>query len=217
MKKLSKIFAVVMCLVLVLSMIPAVFAAECPLVDGASYKISATNANGTLWFDGTIKSGRFNCSANESDAVAVYVEAVTDGWKMYIMDGSAKKYIFMDDKAAGGAFVDAADDASVFVWNAELNTLVESNPDNARAFGSQDTSTYSNMSCYATSNTEGYNWGQFTALADVEEPTTPDVEEPTTPEVDKTADFTNPVGMAAVMVLALGAVVAVLISKKRYA
>ena len=43
------------------------------------------------------------------------------------------------------------------------------------------------------------------------------VVEPTTPEVDKTADFTNPVGMAAVMVLALGAVVAVIVSKKRYA
>lgn len=169
MKKLSSILAVVLVLAMVLAMAPAVFAAECPLVDGAGYKIVANNKNGPMYFKGTISSGRWDCSANEAEAVAVYVEAVTGGWKMYIKDGTAKKYLVMNDESQGAAFADSADTASVFVWDSNLNTLVESDPDNARAFGCDPSKTYLNYSCYAVSNGTKYNWGQFVAFAAVED------------------------------------------------
>ena len=170
MKKLGSILAVVLVLAMVLAMAPAVFAAECHLVDGTSYKIVANNKNGPMYFKGTITDGRWDCSASEADAAAVYAEAVTGGWKLYVKDGETKKYIKMDDKSQGAKF-EVATGASVFTWNATLNTLVESDPDNARSFGCDPTKTYLNYSCYATtgSSASNYNWGQFVAYAPVQD------------------------------------------------
>ncbi len=134
-----------------------------PLDPNVGYKVSCQGANGALWFKGTITKGRFDASAEKADAVEVFVEIVDDGCLMYFMDGSAKKYINMDDKAAGASFVTDAASATLYLWHSSLNTLIVADPDNARAFGSQDESTYSNLSSYATSNTSGYNWGQFIA------------------------------------------------------
>ena len=142
MKKLSKIFAVVLCLALVLSVLPMAFAAECHLVDGKAYKIVANNANGPLYFKGSITSGRFDCSANEAEAVPVYALNVAGGWKLYIMNGTAKQYIVMGDSTTGGAFADNATDATVFEWNADLNTLVVAEDSNNRAFGCGASSTH---------------------------------------------------------------------------
>ena len=44
------------------------------LTEGVAYTISADNANGTLWFNGTVSSGRFNGSYDQEEAVSVYAE-----------------------------------------------------------------------------------------------------------------------------------------------
>lgn len=143
---------------------------NCPLVEGTGYVLSVRNANGALYFNGVMgtgnSSGRFMGSTNASDAVLVYFEKVaTSGYKLYFMNGTTKTYIVMDDSSTGGAFTTNVADATVFLWNTDLNTFVVADPDNARAFGAQDTSTYANMSAYATSNTNGYNFGVFTLPA----------------------------------------------------
>ena len=142
---------------------PPASSTDFALDPSVGYKISGFNADGELWFTGTITSGRFDASANKADAALVYVEIVDGGCLMYINEGSAKKYINMDDKSAGASFVNSSANATVYEWNETLKTLVVADPENGRAFGCQDTSTYANFSSYATSNTSGYNWGQFIA------------------------------------------------------
>ena len=167
MKKLSKIFAVVLCLALALSMLPfGASAAECHLVEGTAYRISVYGKNGTLWVDGTVTSGRFNASASESDAAAFYVEAVTGGFKLYTKNGETKNYVTIGTSSSSGAFTTTSADATVLTWNSTLNTLVASSN---RAFGSKNDSTYSNVSTYSTTNTDGYNWGQFVEYAPVQD------------------------------------------------
>jgi hypothetical protein len=129
-------------------------------VAGDKYTISGHNANGTIYFDGTITSGRFNGTSNISDAAEVLVSTVDGGFVLSV----GSKYIVMDDKSAGASFTTDAASATVFIWNDALNTYVVADPDNGRAFGCQDSSTYSNFSCYATSNTSGYNWGVYTPV-----------------------------------------------------
>jgi DNA-entry nuclease len=129
-------------------------------VAGDKYTISGHNANGTIYFDGTITSGRFNGTSNISDAAEVLVSTVEGGFVLSV----GSKYIVMDDKSAGASFTTDAASATVFIWNDALNTYVVADPDNGRAFGCQDSSTYSNFSCYATSNTSGYNWGVYTPV-----------------------------------------------------
>ena len=133
------------------------------IVVGQGYKVTAYNSTSNLWATGAITSGRFDCTTNKDDAAVFYVEETTDGYLLYMNVGSTKTYIIMDDKSAGGSTTTNASEATVFVWNADLKTLVVADPDNVRAFGAQNTSTYTNFSTYATSNTEGYNWGQFIA------------------------------------------------------
>ena len=135
------------------------------VVAGVGYKIKGYNANGDLWYVGTCNGGRFDGTGSEADAAVVYVEAVDGGYLIYSLNGSEKVYIIMDDKSTGGAYASSAAEATVFVWNETLSTLMVAAEDNQRAFGCQNTSTYSNFSCYATSNTEGYNWGQFIPVA----------------------------------------------------
>lgn len=143
---------------------------NCPLVENTGYVLSVQNANGALYFNGVMgtgnSAGRFMGSTDIADAVLVYYEKVTtSGYRLYFMDGQTKTYISMEDKAAGGSFGTDADSATVFLWNTTLNTFVVADPDNARAFGAQDSSTYANMSAYAISNTTGYNFGVFTLPA----------------------------------------------------
>ena len=134
------------------------------VVAGVAYKISAYNANGTVWYSGTVgtaSNGRYDITYNEEEAALVYVEEVEGGYLIYSTDGTTKTYIIMNDSTSGGALTTNVSEATVFVWNEVLNTLMAADPDNQRAFGCQNTSTYDNMSAYATSNSDGYNWGQF--------------------------------------------------------
>ncbi|MBE6618796.1 MAG: hypothetical protein E7626_03295 [Ruminococcaceae bacterium] len=137
-------------------------------VAGKGYTISAANADGMLYFSGTVTNGRFDASTDASNAVTVYVEAGANAgeYLLYFMKDSAKTYIVMDDKATGGKLTTNKADATVFEWNTTYNTMEVADDENARAFGAQSTSTYKNFSPYAISNgNNGYNWGQFTEVA----------------------------------------------------
>jgi hypothetical protein len=141
---------------------------EVTVRDG-NYTVSAYNANGALYFNGTVSSGRFNGVKEESGAAVVTVKTVDGGYILSV----GTQYIVMEDKSAGCGFTADASAATVFVWNDTLNTYVVADPDNARAFGCQDTSTYANFSAYAVSNTAGYNWGVFTKVEGTETPDEP--------------------------------------------
>ena len=149
----------------------AIVEPEVTVRDG-NYTVSAYNANGALYFNGTVTSGRFNGVKEESGAAVVTVKTVDGGYILSV----GTQYIVMEDKAAGCGFTADASAATVFVWNDTLNTYVVADPDNARAFGCQNTSTYANFSAYAVSNTTGYNWGVFTKVEGTETPDEPECE-----------------------------------------
>ena len=137
----------------------------CPLVVGTGYTISANNQTDLLYATGSITSGRFDASTNQADAAVFYIENATNAgeYYLYITDGTTKTYICMDDKAAGGKTTTDKASATVYEWNATINTLVVADDANNRAFGSGTTSTYTNFSAYDASQS-GYNWGAFTAV-----------------------------------------------------
>jgi hypothetical protein len=138
--------------------------AESPLEEGVAYTVSANNANGTLYLKGTVTGGRWDCSLSAADAVSVYVEDVAGGQLLYMNVDGTKTYFVFADSSTGGSTTTDASAATVFEWNASLQTLEVADDDNARGFGAQPGSTYNNFSCYAVSNT-GYNWGKFTPVA----------------------------------------------------
>ena len=132
---------------------------------GKGYTISANNATGLLYFNGTVTSGRFNGTYDEAEAAVVYVEAsANEGeYLLYFFVGDVKTYVVMADKAAGGSFTPDATSATVFEWNSEKLTLAVADDSNNRAFGCGATATYANFSAYDISGS--YNWGQFTAVS----------------------------------------------------
>ena len=130
---------------------------------GKGYIISADNANGTLYFSGTVTGGRFDGSYSKADAVEVYIENAVGGFYMYFTKGGVKNYIVMNDSSTGAKLVTNAASATVFEWNSEKNTAVVADDANNRAFGVQRSSTYETFSSYDVKN--DYNFGQFT-LAD---------------------------------------------------
>ena len=146
---------------------------DTPLKENQAYTISAANANGILYFNGTQSSGRFNGSLKESEATQVFVEIIDGKYKIYFFIETVKTYVVMADKAAGGSFTNDSAAATIFEWNEEKLTLVVEDDTNNRAFGSGATSTYANFSCYDISG--DYNWGKFTPV----DGTTP--EQPETP------------------------------------
>lgn len=174
---MKKILAIVLALTMVMGLAVAASAAECPLVEGTGYKITANNANGALWLSNTLNKGRFDCTTVEADATVYYVEVVTGGYLLYFMDGETKTYIVIADNSSGGSYVTDAASATVLEWNADLKTLVVAEDSNNRAFGSDATKTYENFSSYDASQTK-YNWGQF--IAQTPAPVDPPVDEPTT-------------------------------------
>ena len=146
---------------------------ETPLKENQAYTISAANADGILYFNGTQTSGRFNGTLTASEAMQVFVEIADGNYKIYFFIENVKTYVVMADKAAGGSFTNDAAAATIFEWNEEKVTLVVEADDNNRAFGTSSTATYTNFSCYDI--TGNYNWGKFEPV----DGTTP--EQPETP------------------------------------
>ena len=136
-------------------------------IAGDKYIISADNANGTIYFNGKVTSGRFDGSTNKDDAVEVTVSTVEGGFVLSFQMGGATQYIIMEDTSTGGKLTLNASEATVFEWNAELNTYMVAEDSNSRAFGAGVSSTYNNFSPYDASsetNAGKYNWATFTKV-----------------------------------------------------
>mgnify|MGYP006974627348 CR=1 FL=1 len=78
----------------------------------------------------------------------------------------------MGDSSSGGAFTTDKASATVFEYNATVDTLVVAEDSNNRAFGVGATSTYDNFSAYDITGT--YNWGKFVAADGTTEPEQPE-------------------------------------------
>lgn len=164
------------------------------LKEGVAYTVSANNADGILYLTDSITDGRFDCSTNAKDAVSVYVENVSGGQLLYMLNGTSRVYFVFADKASGGSTTTSASSATVFEWNSSLNTLVVAEDANNRAFGAGKTSTFASFSAYDANNTD-YNWGQFTAVGGEVGPSVPDTpvvpDEPNTPDTPVVPDEPN--------------------------
>ena len=119
---------------------------------GKNYKLAGVNSSGTLFFNGTVSSGRINGNAT---GVTVQLEAgaAAGEYYIYFMDGSTKTYIAIDDGDDSSSFVFSTtkDDSCVWVIDASAKTIV-SKANSKRGMATQNTSTYSNFSTYAVSN-----------------------------------------------------------------
>ena len=136
-------------------------------VEGDRYIISANNANGPLYFKGSVTSGRFDCSTNKDDAVIVTVSTVEGGVILSFQMGGATQYIIMEDTSTGGKLTTNVNDATIFEWSAEHNTYIVAEDSNSRAFGAGVSSTYNNFSPYdasSSTNAGKYNWATFTKV-----------------------------------------------------
>ncbi len=78
------------------------------------------NLNKTLYFDGTIASGRLNTTDVINKAVFVYLEEVTDGYYLYFGEGENKQYI---DVTYDGIVLNT-EPTSVYTLDSTYNTLV---------------------------------------------------------------------------------------------
>ena len=136
-------------------------------IPGDQYIISVNNANGPIYFKGSVTDGRFDCSTNKADAVVVTVSTVDGGFVLSFQMGGATQYIVMADSSTGGSFTTDASKATVFEWNETYSTYMVAEDTNSRAFGAGIASTYNNLSPYdiSSSTNEGkYNWATFTKV-----------------------------------------------------
>ena len=136
--------------------------------ENTPYYIVATNGNGNLHFNGTIAEGRYGGKYTAAEAVKVYVEKADNGLYIYFLDGTTKTYIVMDDKSAGGSFTTDKANATIFEYNATVDTLVVAEDSNNRAFGVGATATFDTFSAYDITGT--YNWGKFIKADGTTEP-----------------------------------------------
>ena len=144
-------------------------------IPGDKYIVSANNADGTIYLDGTVTSGRFNATADKSKAVEITVSTVEGGFVLSFEKNGVTQYIVMDDSSTGGKLTENAAEASIFEWNADLNTYMVAEDSNSRAFGAGISATHSNMSPYDASsatNAGKYSWGLFTKIGESEGGTT---------------------------------------------
>ncbi len=118
------------------------------------YYIAGVNANGNLYFDGTVKSGRIGGTSDKSKAVTVMLEAGSAAGEYYIyfMNGETKTYISgAEDKSAGLDLVTTKDDTCIWIIDTTAKTIISKNLGD-RGIATQVTSPYDNFSSYASSN-----------------------------------------------------------------
>ena len=133
------------------------------LQEDIAYMIRVNNANGPLYVKGSITNGRFDCSTTAAEAVSVYVQNVDGGQLLYMLNDTDKVYFVFDDSSYGASTTSDASIATVFEWNAKLNTLVVAEDNNNRAFGAHVNHTGTACSAYDSSQAN-YNWGEFIAV-----------------------------------------------------
>lgn len=119
-------------------------------VAGTAYKLMLVqgNKNVNLFFTGTEKENQpwyILGSESEADAVDVYLEAVTGGYRLYFMAGTTKTYVDMHKDGTHYSLKLTTTPSAVYTWNAEHDTLVTTVEDADCYIGTY--STYTTFSC----------------------------------------------------------------------
>ena len=172
---------------------------------GVAYKLGLNQVmNGNvLYFSGVTADKTYRLATTDSaaDAVDVYLEEVSGGYRLYFMDGQTKTYIrvyeYTKDNGylAGTLELTTTEPEEYFTYDAQLKTLVYTNGENSYYLGTY--STYVTISVSSTYYITGDNAGnvdvsQFPAHLYVEgegntEATEPATTEPVTTEPATTA------------------------------
>ena len=87
--------------------------------------VNQVNLGKTLYLDGGVSDRYLTTTENAADAVAVYAEKATGGYKLYILDGETKLYItlYKNDANKDSVKYDAAGE-TVFTYNKSVNAWV---------------------------------------------------------------------------------------------
>ena len=128
------------------------------------YLIASTMGLGELYFAGTCTNGRLDGTNDWKAAKVVKLEKAgeTDGeYYLYFMDGDTKKYIGMDSSNADTScfVISTTADTNDYVWVIDTTSkTIVNKAVSSRGIATQNTSTYTNFSSYATSNFSESNY-----------------------------------------------------------
>ena len=127
---------------------------------GVPYKLSMNNGK-NLYFMGVINKEStpwyMKSSESEADAIDVYLEAATGGYRLYFTINGAKTYLVMYKDDTHYSLKLTTEPSTVYTWNAEYNTLVAMNVDAECYIG-----TYGNYTTFSCSQLTKIN-GSFPA------------------------------------------------------
>ncbi len=149
-----------------------------PVADTAyKFGMNQVTLGKTLYFNGTISGSHFlGTTENVDEAVAVYVEVVDGGYKMYFMDGETKTYFALETyknskgyDTVGMTFATDADNAAVFTWNTELNIFVSNYNNTDYYMGSYKDFATISVSKTTFINAENADVSQFRAVLYLEQ------------------------------------------------
>ena len=125
---------------------------------GTAYKmvINQTNLGKTLYFTGVPKDNQpwyIQSSENVSDAIDVYLESVSGGYRLYFTINGAKNYLVMYKDGTHYSLKVTTEASTVYTWNTQYNTLVAMNVDAECYIGTYNT--YNTFSCSKLEKIEG--------------------------------------------------------------
>ena len=171
---------------------------------GVPYKLSMNNGK-NLYFMGVISNEAtpwyMKSSESEADAIDVYLEAVTGGYRLYFTINGTKTYLVMYKDGTHYSLKLTTEPSTVYTWNTEHNTLVAMNEDKECFIGTSGT--YNTFSCN-TMDKVGTSYvahlfgeGGTTTPEPTTPPTTPPTQAPTqapttTPTQPSTPPATEP-------------------------
>ncbi|MBQ9162505.1 MAG: hypothetical protein IJX74_04435 [Clostridia bacterium] len=128
---------------------------------GVAYKLQVEQGNTekTLYLTGEVANKDYYFAATEdmTAGIDIYLEAATGGYKVYFTKDGTKTYINIKQNGTyyNAGFVATADEACVFVFNTEYNTLVATVEDGAECYlgmyNTYETFSASKLSYAATS------------------------------------------------------------------
>ena len=115
---------------------------------GKAYKLSMNNGK-DLYFMGVISKDTtpwyMKSSENAADAIDVYLEAATGGYRLYFTINGTKTYLVMYKDGTHYSLKLTTEASTVYTWNSEYNTLVAMNEDKECFIGTSGT--YTTFSC----------------------------------------------------------------------